>query len=76
MESEDGLGVVVNTLFLLSMRRSYSGLYPSEFPMNIMPAVISVASMLMSYTSSTVTENKCAVLGIFLIQVVFWRRLS
>jgi hypothetical protein len=49
MESEDGLGVVVNTLFLLN-----SGLYSSEFPMNIMPAVISVASMFMSYTSFTV----------------------
>ena len=43
MKSEDGLGVVVNPAFFPSTRRSHSGLYPSEFPINIMPVVISVA---------------------------------
>jgi len=37
---------------------------------------LSVLRLFISYTYFTHTENKCAVLGIFLVPVMFWRRLS
>jgi len=42
----------------------------------ILSLPLPVLRLFISYTYFTPTENKCAVLGIFLVPVLFWRRLS